>query len=91
MEGGPIALIEALSQKKVVICSDSVGYADHIENGFNGIKFQSGDITSLKKAIDFYLKLEIKDKLRIQENAYKLSLKFKRDTITKDLYSYLFS
>lgn len=91
MEGGPIALIEALSQKKVVICSDSVGYADHIENGFNGIKFQSGDITSLKKAIDFYLKLDIKDKLRIQENAYKLSLKFKRDTITKDLYSYLFS
>ena len=91
MEGGPLTLIEAMSQKKICICSDSVGYSEHIHDGVNGILFQSGDIESLYQSIKKYLNMNDNEKSDMKQKAFETSLLFKRDNITKELYNFFFS
>ena len=90
MEGGPLTLIEALSQKKIVICSDSIGYGSYIQDGINGIKFRSGDVSDLVHSVKRYLDLSEFDKQKMSISGYKVSLKFKQEEITAKLYSFLF-
>ena len=90
MEGGPLTLIEAMSQYIICICSDSVGYSEHIIDGYNGIVFKSGSSQSLTEAINRYLKLSDEEIKVIQKNAFKTSQQFKRKEITKDVYNYFF-
>jgi len=90
MEGGPLTLVEALSQKKIVICSDSIGYGTYIKNGINGIKFESGKPESLVAAINYYNNLTRAEKIKIAEAGYELSLKFQQKEITDNLYNFLF-
>ena len=90
MEGGPLTLIEAMSQYIICICSDSVGYSEHIIDGYNGIVFKSGSSQSLTEAINRYLKLSDDEIKVIQKNAFKTSQQFKRKEITKDVYNYFF-
>ena len=91
MEGGPLTLIEAMSQKVFCICSDSVGYAEHIVDGHNGLIFKSGSSKSLINAIERYLDLSEEDVELITYNALKTSKKFKRDKITSEIYDYFFN
>ena len=91
MEGGPLTLIEAMSQKLICICSDSVGYAEHIVDGHNGLIFKSGSSESLIDAINRYLGLSEEDIELITNNALKTSKKFKREEITKEIYDYFFN
>lgn len=91
MEGGPLTLIEAMSQRKICICSDSVGYSEHIHDGVNGILFKSGDIESLYQSIKKYLNMNDNEKSNMKQKAFETSLLFKRDNITKELYSFFFS
>ena len=91
MEGGPLTLIEAMSQKKICICSDSVGYSEHIYDGVNGILFKSGDIESLYQSIKKYLNMNDNEKSDMKQKAFETSLLFKRDNITKELYNFFFS
>lgn len=90
MEGGPLTLIEALSQKKIVICSDSIGYGSYIQDEINGIKFKSGDVNDLVNSIKLYLGLSDFEKQKIASSGYEVSLKFKQKDITDKLYSFLF-
>lgn len=91
MEGGPLTLIEALSQKKIVICSDSVGYSQHIKSGVNGLKFKSGDINSLKETIMIYLNMTNDQKKLISEGGFNLSKLFNQDKITEEIYDHFFN
>ena len=88
---GPLTLIEAMSQKLVCICSDSIGYAEHIVDGYNGLIFKSGSSKSLVNAIERYLDLSEDDIELITNNALKTSKKFKRDKITSEIYDYFFN
>ena len=90
MEGGPLTLIEALSQKKIVICSDSIGYGSYIQDEINGIKFKSGDVNDLVNSIKLYLGLSDFEKQKIASSGYEVSLKFKQEEITAKLYNFLF-
>ena len=90
MEGGPLTLIEAMSQNIICICSDSVGYSEHIIDGYNGIVFKSGSSQSLTKAINRYLNLSDDQIKTIQNNAFQTSQQFKRIEITKDINKYFF-
>jgi len=90
MEGGPLTLIEALSQKRIVVCSDSIGYGSYIQDGVSGIKFKSGDINDLVSSINFYFKLSNIEKQKIASSGYEVSLKFQQKDITDKLYSFLF-
>lgn len=90
MEGGPLTLIEALSQKKIVICSDSIGYGSYIQDGINGIKFRSGDVSDLVQSVKRYFDLSEFDKQEMSTSGYKVSHKFKQEEITAKLYSFLF-
>ena len=91
MEGGPLTLIEAMSQKKICICSDSVGYSEHIIDGENGILFNSGDAESLYQSIKKYLNLNDYERSKMKQKAFETSLRFKRENITEELYNYFFS
>ena len=90
MEGGPLTLIEAMSQNIICICSDSVGYSEHIIDGYNGIVFKSGSSQSLTNAINRYLNLSDDQIKAIQNNAFQTSQQFKRIEITKDINKYFF-
>ena len=90
MEGGPLTLIEAMSQNIICICSDSVGYSEHIIDGYNGIVFKSGSSQDLTKAINRYLNLSDDQIKAIQNNAFQTSQQFKRIEITKDINKYFF-
>lgn len=90
MEGGPLTLIEALSQKKIVICSDSIGYGSFIQDGVNGIKFKSGNVGDLVKGINRYFGLNQLEKNKIAISGYELSLNFQQKEIVKKLYIFLF-
>lgn len=90
MEGGPLTLVEALSQKKIVICSDSIGYGSYIQDGINGIKFKSGEVRDLVQAIERYIGLSEFQKQKIATSGYEVSLKFKQEDVTNKLHSFLF-
>ncbi len=91
MEGGPLTLIEAMSQRKICICSDSVGYSEHIIDGKNGILFKSGDVESLCQSIKKYLNLNDYERSEMKQKAFETSLLFKREYITNELYNFFFS
>jgi glycosyltransferase involved in cell wall biosynthesis len=53
LEGGPLTVIEAMSQKSICIVSDSIGFINYL-NDKNCIIFKSGNIESLSEVINIW-------------------------------------
>lgn len=69
----PVALIEGMMQKRIIVTSTGTGVADYIDNHVNGIVFQSENIMQLCDEIKWIL--NNKDKWDVlRNNAFQLYL-----------------
>ena len=90
LEGGPLTVVEAMSQKCICIVSDSIGFINYL-NDKNCIIFKSGDIESLHKAIVKYMKMSNPEKQKMGENALETAKYFKFKNIAKIHNEFLFT
>ena len=90
LEGGPLTLIEAMSQKSICIVSDSVGFSNYL-NDKNCILFKSGNLESLYKATIQYLEMNNNVRIKMGEEAYKTAEFFKFKNIARIHNNFLFS
>ena len=90
LEGGPLTLIEAMSQKSICIVSDSVGFSSYL-NDENCILFESGNLESLYKATIRYLEMNENERNKMGEEAYKTAEFFKFINIARIHNNFLFS
>lgn len=51
-EGFPMVFPEAMAHKLPIVAPNMAGYPEIIENGFNGLLFESGNVDSLANTID---------------------------------------
>lgn len=68
-EGLPLSIIEALSVGTPVIGSKLGAMEEMIEDGYNGLHFQAGNINSLKEKLTLYADLQPLEKNTFQANA----------------------
>ncbi len=90
LEGGPLTVIEAMSQKSICIVSDSIGFINYL-NDKNCIIFKSGNVESLSRAINKYLEMSYNEKTLMSREAYKTAMFFKFENIAKIHNQFLFS
>lgn len=57
-EGVPASLLEAMACGKPIITTNWKGCKDAVDDGVNGMLIEKGNLESLKKAIEFFLKAE---------------------------------
>ena len=89
-EAGPLSLIEAMARKKICIVSDSIGFASYLDKN-NCIIFESNNADDLCQKIITASKLSDETKKQISNNAFKTSLNFNFDKISKNIQEFLFS
>lgn len=80
-EGVPKSILEAAAMEKVLIATDIKGCRDVIKNNYNGYLYKPNDLEQLKKLIIFVLKLDEKEKKRLQ--------KFSRININKFSHNFV--
>ena len=73
-EGTPVAIIEAMACRKIVMTTKVGGVVDIVENGVNGFCFQKGDSDSFVKKIEFWLMNDIDNEL-MKDTASKMAFK----------------
>ncbi|TXE02413.1 glycosyltransferase family 4 protein [Algoriphagus aquimarinus] len=66
----PNTLLESLAMGKIVIGPNAWGFEEVITNGVNGILFESGSLSSLVDAIDYFMNLSVEKRMEIEENAF---------------------
>lgn len=84
-EGMPQSLIEAMTRKKIVIASDTLGAKDILINKRNGFLFHIGDAQALASAIDTALALSPPQKRSLQNAAYASVKQFAWNKLIKKL------
>ena len=89
LEGGPLTLIEAMSQKSLCIVSDSIGFIKYL-NINNSIIFKSGSLDSFYKQLIKFTEITDKEKESMREAAYNDSKYFKFENIGKIHSDFLF-
>ena len=89
LEGGPLTLIEAMSQKSLCIVSDSIGFIKYL-NRNNSITFESGNLESFYKQLIRFTEMTSKEKESMREAAYNDSKFFKFENIGKLHSDFLF-
>ena len=84
MEGAPIAILEAMSNGKVVIGSDIPGIKDQLKE-FPSQLFKAGDYNELNKKLVFHMSNNIEDNIEfgrkfvnIAKNKYDISIEKKK-------------
>ena len=81
--------IEALSCGVPVIASDRYGPTDYVEDFYNGLLFNIGNVDDLVRKIDFYYNLKEEKKQEFSKNARNSALKYDTEYIMDMLYDYL--
>ncbi len=89
LEGGPLTLIEAMSQKNICIVSDSVGFVKYCNNK-NSLVFASGDIESMYNKLIKYTEMNKDEKESMRNFAFEDSKFFKFENIGKIHSDFLF-
>ena len=89
LEGGPLTLIEAMSQKSLCIVSDSIGFIKYL-NRNNSITFESGNLESFYEQLIRFTEMTSKEKESMREAAYNDSKFFKFENIGKLHSDFLF-
>lgn len=90
-EGFPNALIEAMSVPLACISSNCVaGPSDIIENGINGILYETGNCEALTKELN-YLMLNQSKRIEMSNAAFQVRDKYEFENIANQYLSVLFS
>lgn len=90
-EGFPNALVEAMSVPLACISSDCVaGPSDIIDNGINGILYETGNCEALTAELDYLMFNESK-RIEMASSAFQVREKYKFETIANQYLSVLFS
>ncbi len=88
-EAGPLSLLESMSRKKICILSNSIGFIEHASSE-NSLIFDSNDSRDLFNKILIAISLSETEKKKLKSNAYKTSLYFKYNNISKLTEEFLF-
>ena len=89
LEGGPLTLIEAMSQKNICIVSDSVGFIKYC-NDKNSLIFASGNVESMYSKLIKYTEMKKDEKENMRNFAFEDSKFFKFENIGKIHSDFLF-
>lgn len=89
LEGGPLTLIEAMSQRNICIVSDSIGFVEYCNNK-NSLVFDSGNVESMYKKLIQYTEMSKTEKEDMRNFAYEDSKFFKFKNIGKIHSDFLF-
>ena len=88
-EAGPLSLVESMSRKKICIVSNSVGFID-FANMKNSLIFENDSSLDLYNKILEGASLSKQKIKNIEGEAYKTSLEFKFEKISKNTENFLF-
>ena len=89
LEGGPLTLIEAMSQRNICIVSDSIGFVKYC-NYKNSLVFDSGNIESMYEKLIRYTEMKKDEKENMRNFAFEDSKFFKFENIGKIHSDFLF-
>ena len=68
-----------------VLGSDIAGPGEYIIDGFNGFKFEPGNVSALFEKVEKYLSLNSNVKLKMSENAYCTSINYQKEKVMSGL------
>tara|TARA_B100000787_G_C16161981_1_gene281872 strand:+ start:241 stop:1311 length:1071 start_codon:yes stop_codon:yes gene_type:complete len=77
--------LEAMACGTPVLGSDIAGPGEYIIDGFNGFKFEPGNVSALFEKVEKYLSLNSNVKLKMSENAYCTSINYQKEKVMSDL------
>ncbi|MPM88424.1 D-inositol-3-phosphate glycosyltransferase [bioreactor metagenome] len=86
-EGESLGLVglEAMACGTPVVGSDIGGLKDYIIDGYNGYKFEPGNVTDLEEKLSHYLSKNDKEKLEFEYNAIETSREYEVNNIKKEI------
>ncbi len=84
-EGTPVAIIEAMACKKVVMTTKVGGVEDFVENRVNGFYFPKGNSELFIKEIESLLRNDTKSEAMINAASKKAFQQFSFNRLTKDI------
>lgn len=88
-EGFPLTLLEAMASYNAIIASKVGAIPDIIKHNYNGLLFESGDVSMMSSYIDMLTNNE-SERRRLAKNAHKTALDLDWDNVAK-MYIELFN